>query len=146
MPHNEYLIFDRDKFTQCLGFYTRLYTGILRCLFSLSTIIGNTVTVLDHSLVAASCKCEIDRYTSIVITLCIRIGTQSQTDTKCCRNSISDIYGLYIIQQGELIFFQLFKIRLSDDNEILIILQLLDDSVNFCNILVDLTVYQSHQK
>ena len=50
------------------------------------------------------------------------------------------------IQKAQFFQSELEKLKIHDDDKIFIILQFLNDSVNLRNILVDLTVYQCHQK
>ena len=56
------------------------------------------------------------------------------------------IHCLYILQQGELIFFQLLKVLFLQHDKILICLNLLNDPVDSANVLADLPVYQRYEE
>ena len=146
MAHHEYLILDRYELPQGFRLYPGLHAGILGSLLSLSSIIGNAFSILNDCLVSASCQRQIDRHAGIVITLGIGVATKAKADAKRRWNSISDIDGLHVLKQGELILLQLLKILLLKDDEVLIILHLLNDAVHLGDILVNLPIHQSHQK
>ena len=72
MTHYKDLVFHGNKLPERLGLDTGFDTGILGCLLPSAAIVGDPVAVLDHGLVAASCKSQVNGYPGIVITL--RIG------------------------------------------------------------------------
>ena len=146
MTHNKNLVFDCHKLSKSLCFYSRFYACILCCLFTLATKISNSSAILNNSLIATSCKCQINGNTGVVVTLSIRLTAETKTDTKSGRNRISDINSLNIFKERKFIFLKLFELMLLKRNKILIIFHLANNTVYFRNILVNLSVYKSHKK
>ena len=146
MSHDNDLIFRHDKLSECLSLYTGFHTGILCCLLFLTAKVSNSITVFNHSLVSASCKCQVDRHTCILITQCISCSIQPQSDTQCRWSCISDIDLLHFLQKWELILFDLLITGFTQYNKILVLLQLLDDSIHFTDIFIDLPVDQCNKK
>ena len=146
MSHNNNLVLCRDELPQCLRLDSRLDSRILRYLLTLASKICDVICIFDNRLVASSCKRKIDRHTGIVVTLCICIGAHSKSDTECRRHLISNADPLDFLKQCKLVFLQLLEILFLDHDKIFILLHLLDNSVNLCNILVDLTVDQRHKE
>ena len=107
MSHDNDLIFRHDKLSECLSLYTGFHTGILCCLLFLTAKVSNSIAVFNHSLISASCKCQVDRHTCILITQCISCSVQSQSDTQCRWPCISNIDLLHFFQKWELILFDL---------------------------------------
>ena len=146
MPHNHNLIFAHHKLSESMGFYTGFYTGTLAHLLGLPAKVGHLVTVFDHYLVAAPAKSQVNGNTGILIILGIAWGIDTDTNTDGHCHIVTDINRLYILQDIEPFFLQFLQRTLAHDKNKFIFLQLLDQTVYLTEILIQLSLYQSHQK
>ena len=142
MSHDKYLVIDCNILSQCFCFNTGFDTRVLCSHLTLAAIICNTMAVFDNSLIAASGKSQINGNTGIIITLGIITRTESQTNTQCQWNLITDIDCFYILEKREFVILQSLELLLLQSNKIFVRLGFLYDSVCFCNILVDLAIHQ----
>ena len=146
MPHYDHTLFCNDKLPECLSLDTGFHTRISGSLFTFSAIISNSFAIFYNCLITTTGKSQINCNAGIVIPRRICVLAQSQSDTERSRNLISNIYVLHIVQKREPVRFHPIETFLLNYNKILIFLQLLCNTIQICNILVDLTVDQSHQK
>ena len=149
MRHDENLLLCKKKFFKGLSLNTRLNTRSLFCTCTLSTVVGNLLAVLNSCLVTASAHSHTDGCTCIFVSRCITAGglslVSTDTDTESHRDVISDIDCLNIIKDRELVVPESLHVLLSEDEEVLIILDMLYDCVDVAEVHIDLTLNQSGQ-
>ena len=129
-----------------MSFYSCLDTGILLYLLTLAAVVGDALRGLNHGLIPATSQCQINGGAGEFIVLCISQAIQTNTDTDGHCHFIADVYGLDLFQQIETVLLQLCYRFFPHDYQILVLFQLLADTVQRCNVLVHLTVDQCDQQ
>ena len=145
MGHDDDTFLVLKKLLKGLGLYTGLNSGGLLGSGTLSAKVGDLFTVLQSYLIASAAKGQTDG--NLRILKGIREASSSCTDTdgKGHGDLISHIQILYIIQKGEPVLLQRLYVFLTEDKEILVVLQTLYDGVDVGKIHVDLPVHQCIQ-
>ena len=125
---------------------TCLDAGRLLKLLRFSAVILNPASIFQNCLISATTKCHINRNTRIIIILRVSVSIHTDANAQRHRHLISDVDGLYILQNRESLLLKLLNIFLLDDKEILVFLQRLYHTVHRTDVLVDLSVNQSCQQ
>ena len=146
MTHNHDFVLAHHKLSEGMGFYTGFYTGALAHLLGFTAEISHLVTVFDHYLITAPAQSQINGNTGILIILGIAGGINPDANTDGHCHIISDIDRLYILQDIKPLLLQFLQRALAHDKNKFIFLQLLDQTVYLTEILIQLSLYQSHQK
>ena len=135
-----------DDFVQRMRLHPRLHAGVLFHLLALSAIIADLLRRLHHRLVSAAPQCHINGCPRKLKIL--GIGQAVQTDSYADGDShlVSDVHGLHIVQNLETLFAHLRHSPLTQDRQILVLLQLSADAVEAGNVFVHLPVDQRDQK
>ena len=146
VSHDNDTILAGDDFPQGMSFYSCLDTGILLYLLALAAVVGNALRRLDDRLVTAASQRQINGGTGKLVVLRICQSIQTDTDTDGHRHLVADVHRLDLFQQIKTVLLQLCHCFFPHDYQILVLLQLLADTIQCRNVFIYLTVDQSNQQ
>ena len=145
VSHDKDLVPGGDDLLQRLRLYPCLHAGCLLHLLCLAAVIHNISGHLHNRLITASSKGQIDRVSCKLIILCVRQAIHAKTDAQRNGHLIADVYRFRFGEKGKMRLLQLRQCFLAENNQVTILLHLTADSVNGCDVFVDLTVNQRNQ-
>ena len=129
--------------SRSMSFYSCLDTGILLYLLALAAVVGNALRRLDDRLVTAASQRQINGGTGKLVVLRIGQSIQTDTDTDGHRHLVADVHRLDLFQQIKTVLLQLCHCFFPHDYQILVLLQLLADTIQCRNVFIYLTVDQA---
>ena len=129
-----------------MGFDAGLNTGVLLNGLCLASEVAGIVAFLYDDLITAAAESQFDCSSCRFRILNEIVGTESNTDGNRHGNFVTDVYGLHVLQNGELFGFQIIESFLSYYKEVFILLCLTADSVHIGKIFVYFSLNQGEEQ
>ena len=146
VPHDEDLRLAGHDFLQGMCLDTSFDARVLLHALGLPAEIAGIIAFLDHDLISAAPKGQLDRTARELRVLHQIIGSVPDADRNRHRDLIADIDRLDVLEELELLGLEFIQRALLHHKEVLILLSLLADSVHIGEVFVDLPLNEREKQ
>ena len=142
MSHNDELVLGFQELLEGLGLHTGLYPGVLLHGLGLASEVLDALACLQHHLIAAPAQSQVQTGPCRLVAGLIGLRLHAHADAEGQRQVVSDIDGLYVLQDGEAVLHHLMDVPVHHQENVFVLFQLLYDALHGGNVVADLSVHK----